>query len=83
MKTFNQFKTDLVESRDKSLARDKSLDPPAVLIMRRKWIRQYPNQQRVAIYLVDRINKYITVPYTEYQWSSSGVPVEEESDIKE
>ena len=77
MKTFNQFKTDLVESRD------KSLDPPAVLIMRRKWIRQYPNQQRVAIYLVDKINKYITVPYTEYQWSSSGVPVEEESDIKE
>ena len=77
MKTFNQFKTDLVESRD------KSLDPPAVLIMRRKWIRQYPNQQRVALYLVDKINKYITVPYTEYQWSSSGVPVEEESDIKE
>ena len=77
MKTFNQFKIDLVESRD------KSLDPPAVLIMRRKWIRQYPNQQRVALYLVDKINKYITVPYTEYQWSSSGVPVEEESDIKE
>ena len=77
MKTFNEFKTDLVESRD------KSLDPPAVLIMRRKWIRQYPNQQRVAIYLVDKINKYITVPYTEYQWSSSGVPVEEETDIKE
>ena len=64
-------------------SRDKSLDPPAVLVMRRKWIRQYPNQQRVAIYLVDKINKYITVPYTEYQWSSSGVPVEEESDIKE
>jgi hypothetical protein len=77
MKTFNQFKTDLVESRD------KSLDPPAVLIMRRKWIRQYPNQQRVAIYLVDKINKYITVPYTEYQWSSSGVPVEEETEIKD
>ena len=77
MKNFKQFKTDLMESRD------KSLDPPAVLVMRRKWIRQYPNQQRVAIYLVDKINKYITVPYTEYQWSSSGVPVEEESDIKE
>ena len=77
MKTFKQFKTDLVESRD------KSLDPPAVLIMRRKWIRQYPNQQRVAIYLVDKINKYITVPYTEYQWSSSGPPVEEETEIKD
>ena len=59
------------------------MDPPNVLIMRRKSIRQFPNGQRVALYYVDKINKYITVPYTEYQWSSSGVPVEEESDIKE
>ena len=77
MKSFNQFKTDLVESRD------KSLDPPAVLVMRRKSIRQYPGGQRVALYFVDKINKYITVPYTEYQWSSSGVPVEEETETKE
>lgn len=77
MKSFNQFKTDLVESRD------KSLDPPAVLVMRRKSIRQYPGGQRVALYFVDKINKYITVPYTEYQWSSSGVPVEEETENKE
>ena len=77
MKSFNQFKTDLVESRD------KSLDPPAVLVMRRKSIRQYPGGQRVALYFVDKITKYITVPYTEYQWSSSGVPVEEETENKE
>ena len=77
MKSFSQFKTDLVESRD------KSLDPPAVLVMRRKSIRQYPGGQRVALYFVDKINKYITVPYTEYQWSSSGVPVEEETETKE
>lgn len=77
MKTFKEFKTTIVESKD------RSLDPPAVLVMRRKWIRQYPNQQRVALYLVDKINKYITVPYTEYQWSSSGVPVEEELENKD
>ena len=71
MKSFKQFKTDLVESRD------KSLDPPAVLVMKRKSIRQYPNKQRVAMYYVEKIDKYITVPYTEYQWSSSGPPVEE------
>ena len=56
--------------------KDKKLDPPAVLIMRRKSVRQFSNGQRVALYYVDKINKYVTVPYTASQWSSSG-PVED------
>lgn len=48
------------------------LDPPAVLIMRRKSVRQFPNNQRVALYYVDKIDKYVTVPYTAMQWSSTG-----------
>lgn len=48
----------------------KPMDPPAVLIMKRKSIRQFPNGQRVALYYVDKINKYVTVPYTSAQWSS-------------
>jgi hypothetical protein len=47
------------------------MDPPAILIMRRKSIRQFPNGQRVAMYFVDKINKYVTVPYTAMQWSSA------------
>jgi hypothetical protein len=54
------------------------MDPPNVLIMRRKSVRQYPNGQRVALYFVDKINKYVTVPYTAMQWSSSGPAVAEE-----
>ena len=50
----------------------KQMDPPAVLIMKRKSIRQFPNDQRVALYYVDKINKYVTVPYTAMQWSSLG-----------
>lgn len=50
----------------------QSLDPPNILIMKRKSIRQYPNGQRVALYFVDKINKYVTVPYTAMQWSSTG-----------
>jgi hypothetical protein len=46
------------------------MDPPAVLIMRRKSVRQFPNNQRVALYYVDKIDKYVTVPYTAMQWSS-------------
>ena len=52
-----------------SLSRE--LDPPAVLIMRRKSVRQFPNGQRVALYYVDKINKYVTVPYEDMQWSTS------------
>lgn len=48
----------------------KQEDPPNILIMRRKSIRQFPNKQRVAMYYVDKINKYVTVPYTAMQWSA-------------
>ena len=51
--------------------RHKNMDPPNILIMRRKSIRQFPNNQRVALYFVDKINKYVTVPYTAMQWSTS------------
>lgn len=76
MKTFKEFKATIVESRE-------TLDPPNILIMRRQSIRQYPNRQRVALYFVDKINKYITIPYTASQWSSSGPPVEEEFQSEE
>lgn len=67
---------ELLEAEDCPLAyheleEDKKLDPPAVLIMRRKWIRQYPNNQRVALYYVDKIDKYVTIPYTSMQWSTT------------
>lgn len=52
-------------------ARKSEMDPPAVLIMKRKSIRQFPNGQRVALYYVDKINKYVTVPYTSAQWSAT------------
>ena len=55
----------------------ETMDPPAVLIMKRKSIRQFPNGQRVALYYVDKINKYVTVPYTAMQWSSTGSMDEE------
>ena len=51
MKTFSQFKRNLVESKD------KNIDPPNMLVMKRKSIRQYPNGQRVALYFVDKVNK--------------------------
>jgi hypothetical protein len=38
-------------------------DPPAILVMKRKSIRQFPNGQRVALYHIEKLNKFITIPY--------------------
>ena len=59
---------------------DHQADPPAVLIMRRKQIRTFSNNQRVALYYVDKINKYVTVPYTAMQWSAGNMPESVEHD---
>jgi len=66
LKTLKQLMTEATAHKD------KQMDPPAVLIMKRKSIRLFPNDQRVALYYVDKINKYVTVPYTSMQWSSTG-----------
>jgi hypothetical protein len=70
MKTLKQL---MSEGRKEQ--KNVPMDPPAVLIMKRKSVRQFPNGQRVALYYVDKINKYVTVPYEAMQWSSS-VPSE-------
>lgn len=59
----------MAESR--KVEKSKPMDPPAVLLMKRKSVRQFPNGQRVALYYVDKINKYVTVPYEAMQWSAS------------
>lgn len=64
MKSFK----DHVELNEK---KGDAFDPPAVLVMKRKYIRQFPNKQKVAIYYVEKINKYITLPYSDMQWSES------------
>jgi hypothetical protein len=76
VKTLKEFRSSNVINE----AHDKQMDPPNILIMKRKSIRQFPNGQRVALYYVDKVNKYVTVPYTAMQWSSSGpttAPTEE------
>ena len=34
-------------------------DPPAVLIMKRRSIRQFADGRKVALYYVEKINKYV------------------------
>jgi hypothetical protein len=50
----------------------KQIDPPNILLMRRRSVRQFADGQRVALYYVDKLDKYVTVPYTAMQWGSAG-----------
>ena len=68
LKTLKEFRSEILKE---DASPSKSMDPPNMLVMKRKSIRQFPNNQRVALYYVDKINKYVTVPYTAMQWSSS------------
>lgn len=38
-------------------------EPPAVLVVKRKAIRLYPDGTRVALYWSDKLKKYFSVPY--------------------
>jgi hypothetical protein len=72
MRSFRDFSTndDIVEDTDgmPGVFTSKQSDPPQILIMRRKSIRQFSNGQRVALYQIDKLNKYITIPYIEKAW---------------
>lgn len=59
------------------IVESKESDPPAVLVMRRKSIRQLNAKQKVALYYVEKINKYITIPYGE----ESSIPQVKENNI--
>jgi len=39
-------------------------DPPAVLVLKRKAIRMFSNDTRIALYYNDKIGKYFSIPYS-------------------
>lgn len=53
-------------------------DPPALLIMRRKAIRMFPDGKRVVMYYIDKLSKYISIPYDEFGIApANAIPVAE------
>lgn len=44
-------------------------DPPTILVLKRKYIRMFPGNVKVAVYYSDKLKKYITVPYEDIQFS--------------
>ena len=35
---------------------------PGTLILRRKAVRQYPGNKSVALYYIEKLDKYVTIP---------------------
>lgn len=52
-----------IEELEEVSSKQNPKDPPAIMVMRRKSIRQFPNGQRVAMYYIDSIKKYISIPF--------------------
>ena len=53
-------------------------DIPTVLILKRKAIRVYPDNQKVALYYSQALDKYVTIPFSDIQTS-----LNEEDQIEE
>jgi hypothetical protein len=58
----------LEESNDKQNHSHAAV-PPAVLVMRRKAVRQYPGNKNVALYYIDKLDKYVSLPYDSLAWN--------------
>lgn len=79
MKSLKEYIAEKPETENVSETRGmmaKPMDPPPVLIMRRKSIRQFPDGHRVAMYYVDKLNRYVTVPYTDMAWAAEETELE-------
>lgn len=50
---------------------DKDINQlPTILVLHRRAIRVYPDHQKVALYWADKINRYISVPFSDIGISS-------------
>lgn len=68
MKTLKDFVEDTQLDEKIKVSPKKQIDPPNILLMRRHSIRQFANGQKVALYYVDKINKLVTIPYSDMVW---------------
>lgn len=76
MESFLKFLRD----RNITEANKRPSDPPAVMVMRRKSIRQFPNGQRIAIYHIDALKMDVTVPY-DAKGTTLGISMSENEEL--
>ena len=60
----------------------KQSDVPAIIMLKRKAIRVYPDNQKVALYYAEAIDKYVSIPFGP-EGKSLGIQVNEEGTLSE
>lgn len=55
-------------------------EPPFTLVLKRKAIRLYPNDTKVALYYSDRLKAYFSVPYSNVEGQVQGPIIAKEQD---
>lgn len=77
---FNQARRAVREDIEAVIVEAKDFkDPPPVLLLKRKAIRLYDNDTRVALYHNDKLDKYFSIPFG----SKFDMPIQAESTIME
>lgn len=62
-----EVEEDTIEALEMNEGYAKPSEPPPVLVLKRKAIRIYPNETRIALYYNDKLGKYFSVPYSSHQ----------------
>lgn len=52
-------------------------DPPFTLLLKRKAIRQYPDDTKIALYYNDKLKKYFSIPYSLKKGAETSIQAEE------
>ena len=52
-------------------------DPPFTLVLKRKAIRMYPNDTKIALYYNERLKKYFSIPYSDKEEMDAPLQAEE------
>lgn len=64
MKTIKDFFSESITEDNRSMIKvDRQIDPPNIIILKRKAIRVFPDGKRVALYYADKIDQYVSIPY--------------------
>jgi hypothetical protein len=85
MKTLRTFISESL-TKQKNLILNETLsfkmDPPNIILLKRKAIRIFPDGRKVALYHADKIDKYISIPYSDMDDKNILQVEEEEAEKK-
>lgn len=77
MKTLSKFFSETEKSNidDSMIMEDLSfkMDPPNIIMLKRKAIRIFPDGRKVALYYADKINQYVTIPYHDMEHNNKAI----------